>query len=112
MINESIRTQRKLRKHKFQNDIVPRRIHMDNRRNLKIFVFLSTIILILYGVAGSFSVDAEESEDVVALENSDDFVIESEKVDGKMDLEEALGGNIDIEEGEIHGLKITKKLNI
>jgi len=85
---------------------------MDNRRNLKIFVFLSTIILILYGVAGSFSVDAEESEDVVALENSDGFVIESEKVDGKMDLEEALGGNIDIEEGEIHGLKMTKKLNI
>src|SRR5690625_5884850 len=44
--------------------------------------------------------------------HSGGFIIESDRVEGAMDLAEALGGNVEIEEGLITGLKITKILEV
>ncbi|TKC19533.1 hypothetical protein [Robertmurraya kyonggiensis] len=71
-----------------------------------------TMLLIVYLMLGcvfsssSFRANAEGSS-----EDSGGFIIESEKVDGVLDLVGIVAGKITIYEGEIYGLTITKKVN-
>lgn len=53
---------------------------------------------------------AENSEDTDSNEHSGGFLVETAKVEGAMDPLEAMVGIIDIEEGVIHGLTMTKVL--
>lgn len=65
----------------------------------------------LFTHIGTTHVYAEGEEDSGVPENSGGFIIESEKVEGAMDMLGALEGNIHIKEGVIHGLTITKTLD-
>src|SRR5699024_10158081 len=54
----------------------------------------------------------EEDKDQEAAEvDSEGFIIHSEKVEGEMDLAGALVGKVNIEEGTIEGLTITKEID-
>ncbi|MEN1967402.1 hypothetical protein WMZ97_04920 [Lentibacillus sp. N15] len=88
---------------------------MKNNRKLDNPVFLSLMFLFacgfLFSTFGLTSVNAEEGEDPKDGDgDSGGFIIETEKVEGDMDLLGALQGKVDIKEGQITGLTITKKL--
>ncbi|WP_449355325.1 hypothetical protein ACUL41_04380 [Virgibacillus natechei] len=87
---------------------------MKNKRKLNKAVFLSLIFILVCGISpsitGTDSVYADEDADESG--NSGGFVIETDKVEGTMDPTEALEGLIDIGEGVIEGLTITKTLDM
>src|SRR5699024_2031539 len=93
---------------------------MKNKRNRNKLTFISLIFILSGGLIflplGNIPVFAEEeggseSEKTEEKANSGGFIIESNKVEGEMDILGALGGNVDIKEGIIEGLTITKSLD-
>lgn len=74
----------------------------------KIFHFTIALIFII-GICSpsSISVADEELEDVG---HSGGFIVKSEKIEGVMNAFEIMQGNVEIPEGQIIGLTITKKL--
>src|SRR5690625_2648181 len=92
-----------------------RRVSMENKRKLNTLCYSSLIFVLLCGLflkpIGMPVVHAEE-EPSSEESHSGGFIIESDRVEGAMDLAEALGGNVEIEEGLITGLKITKVLEV
>src|SRR5690625_1846075 len=92
-----------------------RRVSMENKRKRNTLCYSSLIFVLICGLflqpIGTPVVHAEEepnSED----SHSGGFIIESERVEGDMDLAEALGGNIEIGDGLITGLTITKVVEV
>ncbi|WP_047980597.1 coiled-coil domain-containing protein [Ornithinibacillus contaminans] len=86
---------------------------MKTKRKHRRWVYIGFILIGLLGsIAAPFQQRITEAADAVEAtsENSGGFIIETEKVDGSMDLVGALTGNITIWEGNISGLTITKVL--
>ncbi|WP_449619852.1 hypothetical protein [Robertmurraya sp. Marseille-Q9965] len=72
----------------------------------------ATLFLIIYLMLSCvFSSSSIRANAEAAKEDSGGFIIESEKVDGVLDLVGIVAGKITIYEGEIYGLTITKKVN-
>jgi len=70
-----------------------------------IFMFLLGLFL------QNFNGKEIRAAEPVNQQHSGGFIVTSEKVEGSIDLLEALFGNVSIPEGQIEGLKITKTLN-
>ncbi len=70
-----------------------------------IVLFLFTMWLMPFGETTIFSDEEQEKSN-----NSGGFVVESDRVEGYIDLIGSLFGKVNIAQGQIHGLKITKKL--
>lgn len=89
---------------------------MKNNQQFYKPVFLGIIFLFMCGcfitTIGIPDVFAEEGDGTEDSGNSGGFMIESEKVEGEMDVLGSLQGKINIEEGKIYGLTITKKLDM
>jgi|GEM_PF-2562239 len=74
----------------------------------QVFILVCTLIFSLIGASSALAEEGKESE---KNGNNGGFTIESEKVEGAMDVLGALEGEIAIEAGIIHGLTITKTLD-
>ncbi|WP_099159815.1 hypothetical protein [Virgibacillus ndiopensis] len=79
---------------------------MKNKRKFNNFVFLSLVFIFVFGYLLAPLGKTSAAEDTG--KHSGGFIIETEKVDGAMDLLGALQGKITISEGNIYGLTITK----
>ncbi|ASK62678.1 hypothetical protein CFK37_11250 [Virgibacillus phasianinus] len=83
---------------------------MKNKRKFNKALSLSLIFMLFCGFLPSFvgadSVQAKENNG-----NGGGFIIETEKVEGTINLLQALEGKVEIGEGKIYGLMITKVLN-
>ncbi|MDC3425756.1 hypothetical protein NC797_14710 [Aquibacillus sp. 3ASR75-11] len=87
---------------------------MKNKLKFKKYAFLTLIFILVSGlfitpaIANTATASSEEDSE---NNNSGGFFIESEKVDGQMDLAGSLLGKVRIKEGIIYGLTITKVLD-
>ncbi|TFJ94269.1 hypothetical protein [Lentibacillus salicampi] len=74
-----------------------------------VFILVCMLIFSLIGASSVLAEDDDGSEEDGG--DSGGFTIESDRVEGAMDVAGALGGKIDIKEGIIEGLTITKTLD-
>ncbi|HLR62037.1 MAG TPA: hypothetical protein VK097_06320 [Lentibacillus sp.] len=87
---------------------------MKKNRHLNKLVLIGSIFVLLIGSflmpVAAINVHADEEGDDEAPNHSGGFMIETERVEGSMDLLGALQGKISIKQGKIEGLRITKTL--
>ncbi|MDQ0156253.1 hypothetical protein [Robertmurraya andreesenii] len=85
-----------------------------NKKRLRFFLTFWLIFVCVF--SSSFieyrPIQAEGNFVSAAANHSGGFVIQSEKVDGMLDLLGILAGKITIFDGDIYGLTITKRLNV
>lgn len=85
-----------------------------NQKRIRLFLIIWLIFVCVF--SSSFidnrSIQAGGNIVSAATEHSGGFVIQSEKVDGVLDLLGILAGKITIFDGDIYGLTITKRLNV
>lgn len=75
----------------------------------RIFHFTIALIFII-GFSCPSSISLAQEEEVDDVGHSGGFIVKSEKIEGVMDAFEIMQGNVDIPEGQITGLTITKIL--